>query len=271
MTPTTVIDCFPERAPLYRRGYAVVAVDVIRATTTIATAVAHGRHCFPVSSLEAAHRLAAGLQDPLLAGELGGVMPAGFEMNNSPAELNARADVSRPLILLSSSGTRLIDLARQSDAVYVGCLRNFAHLAQHIATRHSRVAIIGAGSRRQFREEDQMCCAWIAGRLLQSGFSAANSETISLIKRWPEGDLEGIEHGPSATYLIRSGQVKDLEFVLTHVGDLSQTLILDGKEVIEAKRCKFIPANEELGKRESGVNFHNHSRYFHSSRGPALS
>src|SRR5205085_231772 len=85
---------------------AIVAVDVIRATTTAVTAVALGRICFPVPSLEAAVRIEAKLERPLLVGELGGNMPHGFDLTNSPAALAKRTDVSRPMILLSSSGTK---------------------------------------------------------------------------------------------------------------------------------------------------------------------
>ena len=234
MTPSVVIDSLPQRALLYQRGYAIVAVDVIRATTTMATAVSLGRRCFPASTRDAARRLAAQLQNPLLAGELGGVMPRGFEMNNSPAELAQRTDISRPLILLSSSGTKLIDLSRQSDAVYIGCLRNFATVAAHVAEQHPRVAIIGAGSRGQFREEDQMCCAWIAHQFIEMGFAAVDSETLELVKQWPVGNLSGILSSSSVDYLIRSGQGKDLEFILSHVADLEAAYKLDGDEIIEA-------------------------------------
>jgi 2-phosphosulfolactate phosphatase len=163
-------------------------------------------------------------------------------MNNSPADLIERTDVSRPLIVLSSSGTKLIEFARQSEAVYIGCLRNFASVAQHVAERHSNVAVIGAGSRHQFREEDQVCCAWIASQLLEKGFSAANTATLALVNRWPIGSLEGILTGASADYLIRSGQVRDLDFVLSHVADLEETCILDGNEVIAAgaKESDFV-------------------------------
>ena len=93
MTPSVIIDCFPESALRYNRGYAIVAVDVIRATTTIATAVSRGWRCFPVPSLEAAWRVSAKLHNPLLMGEVRGVVPEGFEMNNSPAALAHRTDV----------------------------------------------------------------------------------------------------------------------------------------------------------------------------------
>ena len=56
-------------------GWTVVGIDVIRATTTAVTAVAAGRRCFPVASLEEAVPLAARLANPLLVGELGGNRP----------------------------------------------------------------------------------------------------------------------------------------------------------------------------------------------------
>src|SRR5438034_11600279 len=107
MRKTVVIDCFPESLVSYRKGYAIVAVDVIRATTTAVTAVASGRRCFPVPSLETAVPLAARLDNPLLVGELGGNAPYGFHLTNSPAQIAPRADVERAMILLSTSGTPL--------------------------------------------------------------------------------------------------------------------------------------------------------------------
>ena len=101
MRRTVVIDCFDQSLQAYRNGYAIVAVDVIRATTTAVTAVARGRRCYPVPSIEAAVALARKLPEPLLAGELGGSMPYGFDLNNSPADLEVRTDVHRAEIELS--------------------------------------------------------------------------------------------------------------------------------------------------------------------------
>jgi len=120
---TFVIDYLPESAHKYRRGWAIAAVDVIRATTMAITAVSLGRKCYPVDTLEAAFQLAGKHPNPLLAGELQGDMPPGFEMNNSPAELAERDDTDRPLIMLSSSGTRLLangpDAMRSTLGVFV--------------------------------------------------------------------------------------------------------------------------------------------------------
>src|SRR5881398_2852499 len=125
MRKSVVINCFPERVDAYREHHAIVAVDVIRATTTAVTCVALGRRCFPVPSVEAAASLAAQMKDPLLMGEVGGDMPPGFHMNNSPADLELRTDIDRPAILLSSSGTPLICAAEGAPAVYAACLRNY--------------------------------------------------------------------------------------------------------------------------------------------------
>src|SRR5579864_551914 len=118
MRKTVMIDCFPEHVGAYRGGYALVAVDVIRATTTAVTGVALGRKCFPAPTLEAAVPLAAKLHNPLLVGELGGSMPYGFDLNNSPADLAARTDIHRPMLLLSTSGTRVICGGLESQAMY---------------------------------------------------------------------------------------------------------------------------------------------------------
>ncbi len=72
---TVIIDCFPENVARYRdEGYVVVAIDVIRATTTAVTAAAMGRKCYPVDTVDNALALAADLDNPLMVGELGGDM-----------------------------------------------------------------------------------------------------------------------------------------------------------------------------------------------------
>ncbi len=112
------MDFLPESARAYRDGWAVVAVDVMRATTTAVTAAWSGRRCLPVPSLDAARATARTLKHPLLMGEVAGEMPSGFELQNSPSSIERRDDLERPAVLLSSSGTRLLHEASGADAVY---------------------------------------------------------------------------------------------------------------------------------------------------------
>src|SRR5215471_20807233 len=101
MRRTVVIDFLPESVSRYSAGWTIVAIDVIRATSTAVTAVAAGRRCFPAPTVEAALAVARRFPDPLLAGESNGTTPVAFEMDNSPAQLASRTDVHRPLVLVS--------------------------------------------------------------------------------------------------------------------------------------------------------------------------
>lgn len=248
MSATVVIDCLPESVSRYVSDHAIVTVDVIRATTTAVTAVALGRRCFPVPSIEAARALRRRLTRPLLAGELGGERPPGFPVNNSPAEVAMRTDVARPMILLSSSGTRLMHAARSAPASYVACLRNAAATAAYVR-RHPRVAVIGAGSRGEFREEDQLCCAWIAADLLRAGYAAADARTAAVVERWGDAAPTACTSGRSAAFLRESGQRRDLDFVLAHVNDLDDVFRLDGGEVVA------VPGGESLAASPAGAAF----------------
>jgi len=232
MTLTVVIDCFGERMPAYLEPCAIVAVDVLRATTTAVTAVAEGRRCFPVHSLDAARHLHERLGDALLVGEIEGEKPDGFVLNNSPAELAMRRDVSRPAILLSSSGTRLIHAARGCEATYVACFRNAAAVTRHLAGRHPEIAVMGAGSRGEFRKEDQICCAWIAAGLIELGYEPGDHLTAAIVERWRDAPASACANGKSARYLRRSGQLQDLAFVLAHVNDLDAAGALAGEEIV---------------------------------------
>ena len=225
---------FPESSRTYAHGYAVVAIDVIRATTSAVTVVANGGRCFPVPSVETAHRLATRLLNPLLVGEIGGEIPPRFHMNNSPAQLARLPDVTRPVILLSSSGTRLLHETRNCDATYLACLRNWSHTARYLARHHGCVALIGAGTRGQPREEDQLCCAWIAGALLAAGFAAGNNRTEAVVKDWVARGSEAILKSKSVQYLKNTGQLQDLDFILSHIDDIPKAFVQEEGEVLMA-------------------------------------
>jgi 2-phosphosulfolactate phosphatase len=243
MTNCIVIDCFPDSVTKYLDTHALVVIDVIRATTTAVTGVSLGRRIFPVKSTDEAFVLAKSLENPLLAGELGGNVPYGFDLTNSPVQVSALTaipsgkytDVSRPIILLSSSGTQLIkNAATGGGAVYIACFRNISAVADHLAGRHQRIAIIGAGTRGQFRREDQMCCAWVAEKLIKRGYIPETKKTEEIISRWSKANPEDVRGGRSEDYLRRTGQIHDLEFILSHFDDLDVVPILKNEELFRA-------------------------------------
>ncbi|MEW6323801.1 MAG: 2-phosphosulfolactate phosphatase [Nitrospirota bacterium] len=229
-----VIDCFPESAQRYGAGYAVVVVDVIRATTTAVTAAHQGRRVFPAKSTDDAQAIASRLTNPLLVGELGGHMPYGFDMTNSPAQLSARRDTDRPIVLVSSSGIQLLLNAAGCDAVFVACFRNLSAVARLLDGQYERIALLGAGTRGQFRREDQMGCAWIAEKLLQRGYGVGSEQTLACMTQWHGASPDAVRWGRSADYLERTGQREDLDFILKHIDDLDIVPMLKAGELITA-------------------------------------
>jgi 2-phosphosulfolactate phosphatase len=232
--PKVTIGCFHEHLPPVAREAAVVAIDVIRATTTAITAVATGHRLFPAGSMEAAVRLAADLDRPILAGELGGLRPYGFDMQNSPAEMQDLSDVSRPVILLSTSGTRLMAEATDRGECYPACLRNARAQARFLLEHDGRDAVIlGADSRGEFRDEDRLCAARIARVLVEAGHSCADRLTSEVLERWGDAPDDAFMQGRSAKYLRDTAQEHDLEFVLEHIDDLPSAYRVQGGEVQE--------------------------------------
>jgi 2-phosphosulfolactate phosphatase len=247
MTRSVVIDYLAESVPRYRSGWAIVVVDVIRATTTAVTAAASGRRCFPAPSVEAALALAVGLANPLLAGEASGSRPASFEMDNSPAQLARRTDIDRPLILVSSSGTRVIHAAAGCEAVYLACFRSYSVLAAHLAQQHRQVAVIGAGTKGEFREEDQICCAWIAASLMNRGYVPGSTQTTDVVQRWRNAPPSACLCSRSVEFLKRTGQLRDLDFILGHIDDLPQVFEFRNGEVTT------VPARAKASHRQRSL------------------
>ena len=231
MRRIVVIDCFAETALRYGSGWAAVVVDVIRATTTAVTATASGRRCYPVPDVQCALAMARAFPDSLLAGESQGATPAGFEMDNSPAQLAGRTDTHRPLILVSSSGTRALHAAAACQAVYLACFRSYSALAGHLGRFHNRVALIGAGTRGEFREEDQICCAWIAAALMHRGYRPGTAATAQIARRWQDAPAAACLCSRSVDFLKQTGRCSDLDFILRHVDDLPQIFEFRNSEV----------------------------------------
>lgn len=232
--PSVRIEVFLDELGDYPRDAVVIGVDVIRSTTTAITCVSGGRRCLVVANLDEAAQLQPLLERPLLVGELGGNMPYGFDLNNSPVAIDRRqGDKGRPAILLSTSGTRLLRTASATHpSTLVACLRNWeAQAVELLGARPETVVLLGAGTRNEFREEDQLCCAWIAARLVDDGY-AADVATRRLVDAWRDAPAGAIVEGASANYLRESGQLADLIFILEHVNDLATTYEMRGNEVV---------------------------------------
>lgn len=234
MKPLVAVDWSPESPLRFRDpGWTVVVVDVIRASTTAVTAVSAGHRCFPAASLEHARDLAARLPDPVLAGEIEGKVPPGFDMQNSPAAVAELRGRPRDIVLLSTSGTRMMTNAAQCESAYVACLRNLRAQVSRLIDEGRNVAVLGAGSGGTFRPEDRVCCALIAQGLVEAGHLPYR-DTGAFLDRHAGVAPDDFSESDSVAYLRRTDQMADLRFIVSHVDDVDAVFAVEGRQVISS-------------------------------------
>ena len=138
-------------------------IDVLRATSTIAQALAAGyQRVLCVPELEHARSLRAELPNSVVGGERDAVVIEGFDVGASPREfLERRAET---LILSTTNGTRsIVTAAERCDEVLLGSLLNLDALVSTVRERGEDVAIVCAGYKGAFALDDAYC----AGRVVQ--------------------------------------------------------------------------------------------------------
>jgi 2-phosphosulfolactate phosphatase len=155
-----------------------VVVDVLRATSTIAQALASGyRRILCCGEVEEARALRARLADSLVGGERDAVRIDGFDVGASPREfLDARADT---LILSTTNGTRaILTAASRCDETLLGSLLNLDAVARAARERANDVAIFCAGFKGAFALDDAYCAGRIAERVGGEPSDAAKAATL---------------------------------------------------------------------------------------------
>lgn len=137
-----LVPSFLPRDAAHRAGTVYIVVDVIRATTTLSVLFERGcRRVLVASGIEAARRAREdAAPGALLAGEAGGLAPAGFDFGNSPRELAAAAIAGRELIFATTNGTRALRACLGGRAILAGAFRN----ADAVAARAVAAALVNA-------------------------------------------------------------------------------------------------------------------------------
>lgn len=141
------------------RGSIAIAIDVLRATTTIVHALAAG--CVsvrPCAEIDEAKSLARGFPSghALLAGERGGLTVAGFDLGNSPRECTPARLYDKTLIFTTSNGTRAILAAAAADRVLIASFVNFSAVCEQLLSDARPIHIVCAGDDGQPCLEDTM-------------------------------------------------------------------------------------------------------------------
>jgi 2-phosphosulfolactate phosphatase len=184
-----------------------VIIDVIRATTTIAAALAHGASGVrPVASVAEAEMLKAQHPGRLLAGERHGVALPGFDLGNSPRVLGPEIVGGREIILTTTNGTQALAACRGARAVVTCGLVNLAATAEKLRTLGPPWTIVCAGFEGDFGLDD----AIVAGAL---AVALDEPSPFIALYRSVQNDLPGALLGSQAgRELVKIGLQDDVPF-----------------------------------------------------------
>jgi 2-phosphosulfolactate phosphatase len=195
----------PDEEPAARVG---IVVDVIRATSSIAQALASGyERVLCCAEIEEARALRAELGDEaVVGGERNAVVVEGFDVGASPREF-AQPPKARTLILTTTNGTRaILTAAARCEVVLLGSLLNLSALVRAVREAGGDVAILCSGFKGAFALDDAYC----AGRIVEAldgerSDAAIGAEVIA--RAWPDplAGLSARTYGPP-------GLEADIEF-----------------------------------------------------------
>lgn len=177
-----------------------VVIDVLRATTTIATLFGRGiPDLIAVNDVDAA-REAAKQDGRLLFGEVHGLAPEGFDYGNSPVEASTVEPGGRGAVLFTTNGTAaLCSLAGRAEVV-AGALANAAALVEFVQKyEHVMLVCAGIDGGNRFGLDDFAAAGVLAGRIRQLspnvevGDAAGLALTAATFEDWHGASLPAAE------------------------------------------------------------------------------
>ena len=214
----------PELTPTDSVPKCAIAVDVLRATTTMATVLASGGEAVQVfSDLEQLIKVSEKWPQErrLRAGERGGAKVAGFDMGNSPLECTPERVQGRRLFISTTNGTRALQRVQDAPIVLAAAFVNRAAVVEYVLKQQPEtVWIVGSGWEGSYSLEDTACAGAIAHSLLkQTNLPledlAGNDEVVAAIAlylQWQDQLLELFYQASHGKRLLRLSCEEDLKY-----------------------------------------------------------
>ncbi|MDH5474097.1 MAG: 2-phosphosulfolactate phosphatase [Cyclobacteriaceae bacterium] len=207
----------PELIPLYElKNKVVVIVDVLRASSTMVTALANGvkqiRTFSNVSACEAMKN-----NGYLIAGERGGDIIKGFDLGNSPLSFLNEKYFSENLALTTTNGTLAIKLSEKASKIIIGAMINLEATAKFLQNQDKDVVVFCAGWKGKVNLEDTLFAGALIELLLEDFLVECDASVVArAVYRDAKDDVMGyLKNSSHVNRLAKLGIIKDIEFCLT--------------------------------------------------------
>ena len=188
-----------------------VVFDVLRATSSMITALAHGvREIHPVRTIEEARELKADMPRAVLGGERDGDIIDGFDVGNSPFEYRDLA--GRSIITTTTNGTIALRACEGAEAVLVGAILNLAELAEEIAWREpEELLLVCAGTFEDFALEDACAAGLLIAALPEARLADSAHAALAVARHFPT-PLDALRAARNGRALEKKGRGKEVDW-----------------------------------------------------------
>ncbi len=201
------------------KGHTVVVIDVLRACSTIVTAMCNGaRDVVPVPDMDQAGKIASNLDQAgyLLGGERGGLRIDEYHCGNSPLEYTREMVQGRTIILNTTNGTVAMHKGQNAKNLLIGCFLNIDRIVEAIRELGNDLTIMCAGKKHRVSLEDTLCAGYILERLWDGRRPDRVSDTaliaFSLYDRNRMHLDATLRQGSHAKWLVSQGFEDDVEY-----------------------------------------------------------
>ncbi|MGE4282559.1 MAG: 2-phosphosulfolactate phosphatase [Clostridia bacterium] len=203
-------------------GRMAVVIDVLRATSTIVTALSNGcKGVAPVYDIDKAFEKACdlGRESCLLGGERNAVMIEGFHYGNSPLEYTAERVRDKYVILTTTNGTKAIHHSIAASNIVVASFLNGQAVAQYIEKNYfGDLAIICSGTEGNFSLDDFLCAGKIIHMLLNSNQNIALNDLGIAAENLYKNNMGNVhnvlKHSFHYARLVSLGFEKDVKYCM---------------------------------------------------------
>ncbi len=212
------------------RERTVVVIDVLRASSSIITALSNGaREVIPVATVEGAVKIAANLAADvvLLAGERNAKMVPGFHLGNSPLEYTAERVRGKVIVFSSTNGATALSKAKMAQELAVCAFVNMAAVTKFLTERTRDFTIICSGTNGRFSLEDAVC----AGMLIDA-VSAGSRVKPDLSDSALAARTLFITLGSKPARVLRQGEHGKLLLEMGFEDDLAYCAVLNSVPVL---------------------------------------
>jgi len=199
----------------------VVIIDVLRATSTIATALNNGaREIIPVDSVRECIRIGKQIS-AITAGERDGKVAEGLQHGNSPFEYPTTFIGGKTLVLTTTNGTKLLHIALNNGAqeIITGAFANLEAVCDYLLKKKKNVILACAAWKDRVNIEDTLFAGAVIEKIGQEFVINCDASRIAVaLYSEAKNDLYAYMKNQSASHYLRLssfGLEKDIQHCLT--------------------------------------------------------